>query len=320
MPPPRGVEIDVHDDDAGQRVDRFLRKLLRAAPLALIHRLIREGSVRRAGVKLRAKDHLEAGLPLTLALNPDRFAELCGARRSGPTTPSRLARRVVVLYEDEHLLAVAKPPGLAVQPGTGVGGEHLLGWLEAHLQGSERPSSTYRPAPAHRIDRATSGIVVCSKTAAAARALAAAFRDRTVHKTYFAVVHGHPRPPEAVIDRPLLVHDRGSTTAKTSPDDDGSPATTHYRTLRAERELTLLEVIIATGRTHQIRAHLAMIDHPIVGDTRYGAPRSELLPAGRIALHAAHLALPHPDTGEMIELEAPLPSDLARLVGAAGGD
>ena len=304
------VEIDIHDDDAGQRVDRYLRKLLRAAPLALIHRLLRQGSVRCEGRRLGPADRLEPGARLLLDLDHARLAELRGA---GATPRTRAARglRVPVVFEDDVLLAVDKPGGMAVQPGTGHEHDDLTAWLAGHLQ--VRAHSTFQPAPAHRIDLGTSGLVLIGKTAAAARTLAQAFREHRVRKTYLAVVEGQPQPAQGTLDMALRVQDRGVARERTTPDDEGLRAVTRYRTLRSADGVSLLEVEIDTGHTHQIRAHLAAIGHPLLNDRRYGARADRRLPHARIALHATRLVLDHPGSGEPLTLAAPLPAELRAL-------
>ncbi|MBI5851403.1 MAG: RluA family pseudouridine synthase [Planctomycetes bacterium] len=311
------VEIEIGADDAGQRADRWLRRFLPNAPLALVHRLLRQGAVRQRSKRLRAADHLDAST-VELELAPARLAELRGTRRSHVArAPAGVAPRIV--HEDDALLVVDKPGGLAVQPGSGLDDEHLLAWIDAHVASTRDPRSTFRPAPAHRIDRGTSGLVLIGKSAAAARALAAAFREHRVQKTYLAVVRGAPAPAAGVIDLPLDVRDRGAGARKSEIAKLGRDARTEYRTLRSATVWTLLEVVIETGRTHQIRAHLAELGHPIAGDDRYGAvmPRAvRVLPRGRIGLHAARLAFAHPITGAGLVLDAPLPDDLERLVTA----
>ena len=311
------VEIEIGADDAGQRADRWLRRFLPNAPLALVHRLLRQGAVRQRSQRLRAADHLDASI-VELELAPARLAELRGSPRP-PVARAPVSVVLRIVHEDDALLVVDKPGGLAVQPGSGLGEEHLLAWIDAHVAGTRDPRSTFRPAPAHRIDRGTSGLVLIGKTAAAARALAAAFREHRVRKTYLAVVRGAPVPTSGVIDLPLDVRDRGAGARKSEVAKRGRDARTEYRTLRSASTWTLLEVVIETGRTHQIRAHLAAIGHPIAGDDRYGTVAQRAvrdLPRGRIGLHAAQLAFAHPITGVGLSVAAPLPDDLARLVTA----
>ncbi|MCC6781259.1 MAG: RluA family pseudouridine synthase [Planctomycetes bacterium] len=312
------VELELSADDAGQRADRWLRRRLPNAPLALVHRLLRSGLVRQGERRLRAGDRLDAAIPLALLLDPARFAELQGEARARPArgaTPTRspLLARVRVVHEDEALLVIDKPGGLAVQPGTGLGDEHLLAWLDAHVEAPRDPHSRFRAAPAHRIDKGTSGLVLVGKTAAAARALAAAFREHRVTKSYLAIVHGAPQPAAGLIDLPLAVDDRGARSRKAAVDEGGVVASTRFRTRSGHGALTLLELRIDTGRTHQIRAHLAAIGHPIVGDDRYGAPRARLL-RGRFALHAAGLELAHPTRGTRLQFDAPWPGELAAIL------
>ncbi len=306
------VDLEVHADDAGQRVDRFLRKLLPRAPLSLVHRLLRQGTVRVDGRKVDGAFRLSSGSRLELRVDDERFASMTDAAE--PEGPARTLP-VKVVFEDDDVLVVDKPGGLAVHGGTGVNADHLVARVRARL--GDGGSHTFRPAPAHRIDRATSGLVVIGKTAAALREMTAMFGDHLVEKVYLAVVHGRPHPRDGTIDRPLAVKDDGDgdpAAAKTEVDADGRTAITHYRTRRSRQHLSLVEVRIDTGRTHQVRAHLASIGCPIVGDRRYGAPDRPALGGHRIALHAARLKFPHPGDGHEVKVRAATPREFDALL------
>jgi 23S rRNA pseudouridine955/2504/2580 synthase len=300
-------ELRIHDDDAGQRLDRFLRKLLPNAPLGLLHRLVRQGAVRVDGERASGSTRLAAGQVVRLALADERFAELAADDEPRPIAGGELA----IVHRDPHILVIDKPGGLALHGGTGIGDDHLMARVAAMLGHGD--ARTFRPAPAHRIDRATSGLVVIGTSAEGLRGMAALFRSRSVDKTYFAVVEGRPVPPSGRVDVPLAIADRGVGGRKSAPDDAGVPARTGYRTRSRHGALTLLEVDIDTGRTHQIRAHLATLGTPVVGDRRYGATRSKWRSA-RIALHAHRLRFTHPVDGRALDLVAPLPADIAVLL------
>jgi 23S rRNA pseudouridine955/2504/2580 synthase len=314
---PAVIEIEVHADDAGQRVDRFLRKLLAAAPLALIHSLLRKGAVRIDGQKLAGSDRLRPGDRLALALDEARLAALRGPDRRTAPRPGRAVPELELVFEDQDLLVVDKPGGLALHGGTGVGADHLVARLEAHC-GPGTGARTFRPAPAHRIDRGTSGLVAVGRSARGLRGLTAAFRERTAKKIYLALVHGRPAPASGEIEFALEIADRGAGAPKAAAGAGGRTALSVYRTLRCAGGLCLLEVRIETGRTHQIRAHLAALGHPLVGDRRYGAPARPALGPQRFALHSWRLGFPHPADGRPLEFEAPWPADLAALCPLSG--
>jgi RluA family pseudouridine synthase len=310
----RVVEIQVADDDAEQRLDRFLRKLWPNATLGLIQRLVRTGAIRSDGQKLAGSHRLVAGTTLSFDLDRARFDELRGGSTERQPTrdpaPRPRPSPLAVLWSDSDLAFVDKPGGLAVHGGTGIGRDHLA----ARLTGlAERQSLTFRPAPAHRIDRGTSGLVAVGLSARGLRGLTAAFRDRGVTKTYLAWVEGRLQGDEGTIDVPLDVQDRGIGGRKAAPQQGGRTAITRYRVRARSDRATLCEVDIETGRTHQIRAHLGATGHPLAGDVRYGAKPMRALGPQRFALHAWRLALAHPITGARLELEAPIPAELQTL-------
>ena len=258
-----------------------------------------------------------------------RFVALCGGqdpRRSGrvdargpdpgvarAADPADLD--LVVVHRDPDLWIVDKPAGLAVQGGSAVD-DHVVARLDRAF--GRRAGTTFRPAPAHRLDRGTSGLLVCGVTGRGLRGAAELFRAGTVEKTYLAVVTGRPDPAEGTIDLPLVDRPNHARGPRARPDPAGLPAITHYRTVAAGARTSELEVVIETGRTHQIRAHLAAIGHPIVGDVRYGAPKDGPLPRGTFALHAHRLRFRHPVTGDGLNVEAPRPGRFDPLVEAGG--
>ena len=241
---------------------------------------------------------------------------------------------VAIRYEDEHLLVVVKPAGLVVHAGAGVrGGTTLVDALGAmgvplapavdeHGVGAGAPAQTGdRPGIVHRLDRGTSGLLVVAKTEPARAGLVAAFAAHQVTRRYWALVDGVPDPPNATVDAPIL----RSTSDRTRfvVDPGGRRAVSHYDVAEAHGRAAVLAIRLETGRTHQVRVHMAAVGHPVSGDTAYGASRTLTTELGltRPALHAGHLGFPHPVTGEHIERDEPLPDDLtavlARLRGAA---
>ncbi|MBL8751607.1 MAG: RluA family pseudouridine synthase [Planctomycetes bacterium] len=318
-------EITLTAAEAGQRLDRYLRKLLATVPLGAIFRMLRHGDIRVDGKKVGGDLRLAAGMKVTLrvpdsdvrkapaepspaatsddpldALHPHELA------RSAGTAPGRLQPRVV--WKDDHILVVGKPAGLAMHPGTKQ--EHtLVGWLATQRVGVR--TATFAPAPAHRIDRGTSGLVVIGLTPDALRLLTAAFRNGEVEKVYFAVVHGVPeRRQGSVIASLWQDPDADSREAKVVVDARGAAARTDYEVTKHNERMALLRVVPHSGRQHQIRAHLAHLGHPIVGDHRYGSVAE--VGAGFL-LHAGEIAFPHPETGRIARYADPIPREFLRL-------
>jgi len=305
-------EITLTAAEAGQRLDRYLRKLLRGVPLGAIMRRLRQGDVRLDGKKADGSTRLAAGMVVRLRLPAADLAALAEPARARPggaagrsSLPGPLRPRIV--FRDADVLVIDKPPGLAVVPGTGRGSEHLIGWLDE--QGLGTRTATFAPAPAHRLDRGTSGLVAIGLSPAGLRGLTAAFREDRVEKVYVAVVQGLPAAARGSIDAPLRVcTDAPRTRPKTVVDPAGLPARTDYEVLQRGRDTALLRLVLHSGRTHQIRAHLRHLGHPIVGDVRYGAAPAR---GEGFLLHASELVFAHPCTGEVLQCAAPVPAAFA---------
>ena len=303
-------EVELSAAEQGQRLDRHLRKLLPDVPLGGIFKLLRRGTIRIDGKKAKPDLRLQQGMLLTL---PDNLGAAAGAtpRPAPPPPPAPRTLTPRVVHRDAALLVVDKPAGLPVQPGSGHD-YHLLTWLEAQAFGLR--TATYRPAPVHRLDRGTSGLVVVGLTPQASRSLSDAFREDLVQKSYVAVVEGVPAERAATIDAPLWLRETArASQPKVHVDERGKPARTDFEVVRGGRGRALLRIALQTGRTHQIRAHLAHIGHPIVGDRRYGSACD--LGRGVFLLHAAALSLPHPVSGERMEFAATVPPRLSRAIG-----
>ena len=262
----------------------------------------------KAGAPLSAGAHLEVTLPPppSDALVPEDV----------PFT---------VVHEDASLVVVDKPAGVVVHPGHGRRSGTLVHGLLGRGIALAPAGGTDRPGIVHRIDRDTSGLLVVAKTDAAHRALSQAFARREVDKAYLALVWGKPRPEEGRIER-SIGRSRSDRTKMSVAVAGGRPAISTYRTVETLPGFALLEVTIATGRTHQIRVHLLSIHHPVVGDARYagerwrGVPdpgkRKVLRAFARLALHATALSFRHPETGERMQFRSPLPEDLEALLAA----
>jgi 23S rRNA pseudouridine955/2504/2580 synthase len=313
-------KIVIGRDDAGQRLDRFLRKVLADEALGSIFKLVRTGGVRVNGRRAKPDLRLAAGDELELRVAGAAAAPRARAARSG-------ARPLDVLYRDEHVAAVDKPPFLLVQKGEG-GGEPTLDEI-AVAQFGRGDALTFAPSLAHRLDRGTSGIVLLGLSAEGLRGLTEAFRRREVAKTYLALVSGRPEQDEFVVDLPLRRErkdTRNGAKVSVSHAPDALTAETAFRVVArdARRGLALVEARPRTGRTHQIRAHLRAAKLPIVGDPVYGVPslnRAWAREPGirRQFLHAWRVEFDHPvEKTKRVTVESPLAEDLVRALRWAG--
>ncbi len=304
------TEFEVAAGDAGQRLDRYLRKVLPTVPLSHIFQLVRKGRVRVDGTRAEGSLRLVGGAKISLGVKAGELQASAPVRTGG----SSLRDKVGVVFEDDELLVLDKPAGMAVHPGTGTPpGTTLIERVWQDLGGSD---SVFQPALAHRLDRGTSGVVVVAKTRRALLEVQEAIQTGTATKDYLALVEGVPSRPSGVVKARLERIDSRSGGAKSIVDDDGVEAETHWKISRRFPGYALLEVRIMTGRMHQIRAHLASIGHPIVSDDRYG---TSMLPGlKRPFLHAARLALPvH---GRRRVFDAPLPPELEAVLRRVGGE
>ncbi|GIW07957.1 MAG: putative RNA pseudouridine synthase [Dehalococcoidia bacterium] len=282
--------------EAGARLDRFLADQRPDLSRAFVRTLIETGNATVNGKPAKPGLRLAGGEQITLVVPTPAPLTL-----EGEDIP------VPILYEDEDLLVVDKPAGLVVHPAGG----HERGTLVHALLGRGGQlagvGETARPGIVHRLDKDTSGVLVVAKTAQGERQLARQIRERRVVKTYLALVEGHPSPPHGRIEAPIARDPRHRQRMAVVA--GGREAITEYRTLRTLGPLSLLELNLITGRTHQIRVHLAAIGHPVVGDTVYGRPRKNGPP--RQFLHAHRIGFRRPRDGAWIEVESPLPPDLA---------
>lgn len=231
-----------------------------------------------------------------------------------PAAPAAPPPAVPVRWEDEHLAVVAKPAGLVVHPGSGVADGTLVDALHAAGMPLASGDEHERPGIVHRLDRGTSGLLAVAKSVEARIGLAAVFRAHEADREYVAIVDGVPDPPSATIDAPIARDPNQRTRFTVSP--TGRPAVTLYDVTEAADRAAVLDVRLQTGRTHQVRVHLAAVGHPVTGDSAYGASGAlaAALRLDRPALHARRLGFAHPVTGERVDVEEPLPADLADAV------
>jgi 23S rRNA pseudouridine1911/1915/1917 synthase len=282
-------ELVVEADAAGERLDVFLART--AGSRAAAQRLIDAGLVRVDG-EVRPKRHaVAAGECVTVAEAPAAHAAV---------VPEAT---FTVAYEDEYLLVVDKPPGVVVHPARG----HAAGTLAQALAGRAGGGDAGREGIVHRLDRDTSGLLVVARSEAVHAALKTMLQRRAITREYLALVEGRPAARAGTIDAPLG-RDRRVRTRISAETDAPRDAITHFETVETFPAHTLLRVRLETGRTHQIRAHLKAIGHPVAGDPEYGHPGE--LGLGRQFLHADRLAFTHPVTGAAVDVRSPLPSDL----------
>jgi 23S rRNA pseudouridine955/2504/2580 synthase len=288
----------------GVRLDRWFRRRWPHLTQIQIQKLARSGQIRVDGARAKADTRLQAGSQVRVPPLPD--APDRSERKTLSPRDAAFARSLV-LYEDEDVLILNKPAGLAVQGGTKTT-HHVDKLLSAWGEGLERPRLV------HRLDRDTSGVLVLGKTPAAAAKLSGAFARRKAQKTYWALVVGTPHPTEGIINIPLAkkgINDREMIVPVDAKDPKGEVAETEFVTLsRAGPRISWMALRPHTGRTHQLRAHMLAIGHPILGDPKYGDEKSAALSEGlSLQLHARRLVIPHPSAG-MIAVEAPLSREM----------
>jgi len=298
--------LPVPDGLAGERVDAGLSRLLglsrtRAAEIAAA------GGVRLDGRELGKSDRLTAGGWLEVEL-PDPSAP------AGVEVVPEPVPGMVIVHDDDDVVVVNKPVGVAAHPSPGWSGPTVVGALAAAGYRISTSGAAERQGVVHRLDVGTSGLMVVAKSEHAYTVLKRAFKERTVDKVYHALVQGHPEPTTGTIDAPIGRHP--SADWKFAVVADGKPSVTHYEVLEMLPSASLVEVHLETGRTHQIRVHFSALRHPCVGDLTYGADPTLAAKVGltRQWLHAVRLGFEHPGTGEWLELTSDYPEDLAKAL------
>lgn len=299
---PRAVRVTASEDEAGRRLDNFLLTHLKGVPRAHVYRLIRSGEVRVNSGRVKASYRLIAGDEVRVP--PVRQSDASNAPPPGRVRADWI--EALVLYEDDELLVLNKPSGLAVHGGSGIS----LGAIEL-LRAIRGPHTQLELA--HRLDRDTSGCLLIAKRRAALRALHAQFRDGTVDKRYLALLIGRWPGRARTVDAPLLTDERRGGERHVRVDATGKESITRFVPLERFPDAVLAEVLLTTGRTHQIRVHAASIGHPVAGDERYGMADDPIVSnhgLKRLFLHARSLAFRGPGTGKQISVEASLGDDL----------
>ena len=302
--------LTITPEAAGTRLDAFLASQLNEVSRTRVQKAIEGGDVlvndrtAKPSYRLKVGDRIEIDLssPPPLDLLPE-------------------ALPLKILYEDRDLIVVNKPAGMVVHPGAGIESGTLANALLYHFNQLSETAGRTRPGIVHRIDKETSGLLVVAKNEMAHENLSDQFRDRRVFKMYLALVYGHPSEARGEIEVPISRNPRNRTRMAVASRGAGRAAYTDYEVARRFREFSLLTVRIKTGRTHQIRVHLAHIGHPVVADFIYGrgrensvrdsVSRQKIQSLGRHFLHAAQLAFNHPRTGERMEFASDLPPELS---------
>ena len=296
MPVPEGLD--------GERLDAGLARLFgfsrtKAAELAA------GGLVTIGGVAAGKSDRLHAGAWLEVEIP---------APAAPPTVVAEIIDGLRIVHDDDHIVVVDKPVGIAAHPSPGWSGPTVIGGLAGAGYRVSTSGADERQGIVHRLDVGTSGLMVVAKSERAYTLLKRAFKERTVDKRYHALVQGHPDPLTGTVDAPIDRHPQHAY--KWAVVEGGKASITHYETLEALRAASLLEVKLETGRTHQIRVHMAALRRPCVGDLTYGADPvlARRLQLTRQWLHAVRLGFEHPDTGEWVEFEAEYPPDLSEAL------
>lgn len=288
---------------AGERVDVALARLF-GLSRSRAGDLIAEGLVLLDGVPPAKSERVDSGVLLEAQIPAARTAQVV----------AEVVEGMSIVFQDDDIVVVDKPIGVAAHPSVGWNGPTVSG----HLAGAGVRISTSgapeRQGIVQRLDVGTSGLMVVAKSEAAYSVLKQAFRDRSVDKTYHALVQGHPDPHTGTIDAPIARHPKHDF--KFTVRSDGRPSVTHYDTLEAHRYASLLTIKLETGRTHQIRVHMSALKHPCVGDLQYGADPTlaAKVGLGRQWLHAVRLGFSHPRSGEYVEFTSPYPPDLQRAL------
>jgi len=296
--------LGVDRASAGTRLDRWLAAAVPEQSRAKIQALIEAGHVRVDGAGARAAQRLRGGERIAIDIPPP-----------APETLEPEAIALTIVHEDDALLVLDKPAGMVVHPGAGHARGTLAAAVLAHAPAVAGVGGPRRPGIVHRLDKDTSGLLVMAKSQPAYDALTAQLASRTMRRVYLSVVHGRLAGAEGVIDKPIGRDPHDRTRMAVRPEGRGRRAVTRWRVLERFAQFTLVEARLETGRTHQIRVHLASLGHPVAGDTTYGGRRQTLPVALEgLALHAAALGFVHPVTQQRVEYFSPVPGRIERLL------
>ncbi|MEI8149063.1 MAG: RluA family pseudouridine synthase [Actinomycetes bacterium] len=285
-----------------ERVDAALARMLGLSRSVIVD-LIESGEISKSGKVVTKSDKVSTG---------DVLEILMPAAKLPPTLTATPIEGLDVVFNDDHIIVINKPAGVAAHPSPGWQGPTVIGAIIAAGYNVSTSGAAERQGVVHRLDVGTTGLMVVAKDEASYANLKDQFRDRVVKKVYHAMVQGHMDPSEGTIDAPINRHPREDYRFAVVA--DGKPSITHYKSLELFPAVSLLEIELETGRTHQIRVHFSALHHPLVGDITYGADHTiaERLEMHRPWLHARQLAFTHPITGEHLSFNCEYPSDLTR--------
>lgn len=316
-------QFTVCDDDDGIRLDRWFKRNLPQVGFATVSRWARTGQIRVDGKRARPEDRLAAGQTLRVPPGGEDAPRKAAAPRVRPLTPEQIAEaRAMVIRETPTAIVLNKPPGLATQGGSKTN-KHVDGLLDAFVEDERTP----RPRLVHRLDKDTSGVLLIARTPGSAASFSKRFASRSARKVYWALVVGNPQLSEGVIDAPLAKQPGTGGEKMHIDEENGAAAKTRYRVVdRAGQRAAWVELEPLTGRTHQLRVHMAAIGHPIVGDGKYGGPDAFLTGAvsRKMHLHARRLIITEPKAGEgsggKLDVTAELPPHFAASMEVLGFD
>jgi RluA family pseudouridine synthase len=318
------ISLTPTENEFGCRLDRVLRKKLPLLSLSRIYTLMRKGGVRANGRKVKQDYRIKEGEVIEIDADPSELATLPQERTHDLAALAKtefFKQRFHVLFEDADLLACNKPAGLVVHPGTGhLQNDTLIDLATAYLLSGKKIKSPDELSLVHRLDRDTSGVILIAKNKPAVRRLQESFRERELVKEYVAICHGRPPKDKGEIFLRLARgrDDHGETTMRV--DQNGVPSRSTYRVDAFYNGMSRVEVQLITGKTHQIRIHLAHVKSPIVGDVRYGSADldkpffAHANIERRLYLHAMRIEVPHPKNGRVITIKAPMPEAFKRAM------
>jgi 23S rRNA pseudouridine1911/1915/1917 synthase len=297
------TRLTVDTAAAGERLDRWLAARVADVSRARLQSLIEDGHVRVDGVARKRAYRLQVGDTVDVDVPP---------RPPDDLRPEPIA--LTIVYEDDDVLVVDKPAGMVVHPGAGHAGATLAAAALAHAPSIAVIGGRHRPGIVHRLDKDTSGLLVIAKSARAYDSLTRQLAERTMTRRYVAVVHGRIRAPSGVVDAPLGRDPSHRQRMAVRPPGKGKRAVTRWRSTEKFGHFTVLDVRLETGRTHQIRVHMASLGHPVVGDRTYGGKQRPPIPFTGLALHAAELSFLHPATHAVQRFTASLPQRMEELL------
>lgn len=303
-------EIVINENEAGQRLDKFLGKLLKEAPASFYYKMLRKKNIVLNGKKATGNEKLAMGDSVKLFLSDETFEKFTGRQPAEDMVISVPSIPLEIVYENHDVLAINKPAGMLSQKAKKEdisANEYILQYLLESGTITAESLHTFKPSVCNRLDRNTSGILVAGKTLNGLQQMSKAFRERSMEKYYLAIVAGHISKPRRIEGFLKKDEKNNQVTILSEPSNDAKPIITEYSPLKLVGQVTLLEVHLITGRSHQIRAHLASIGHPVIGDTKYGNPRlnREFLKNAGVThqlLHAYRLFLAD---GTKIQADAP---------------